>query len=210
MLHQLLDRRCRQILFKLKGFDDGAGFGEDIALDEAFVAVHGVPFATDRHFHYCVELLGTLERMWDFFNPVLLRKLLITLLRFVDLHARQLGVLTLLLELGNLIVPYFLASFDFELVFAVVNTLTGPLAPALFDVDLLDLLAEMLLNFGIFFFFEFFDCVVILRHKEVFEHVIIFFDQLLRLGFEALQVGVSVEDDTEWLLAVFGCRLLQA
>ena len=148
-------------------------------MDEAFVAVHGVPFATDWHFHYCVELFGTLEGMWDFFDPVLLRKLLITLLRFVDLHARQLGVLTLLFEFGNLIVPYFLASFYFELVFAVVYAFAGPLTPALFDFNFLYLLTEMLLNFGIFFFLELFKCVVILRHKEVFEHVIIFLNQLL-------------------------------
>jgi hypothetical protein len=165
MLDQLFDRLQWQVLFVFEGFDDGASLGEDIVLNESLVRVLRVPLLANRHFHYGVELLLVLVWVWKLFHPVLLRELLVTFLRLVDLHATQLSILPLLFDLVDLastcLFSFLLSSF----VLAGVDAFSGPFVPPATDLDLLNLGTDLVLNVSLLFLFKFLYGVLLLGHK---------------------------------------------
>ena len=102
MLNQLFDRLQRDILLKAQWFDDLTSFDKDIALDHSLVGLLGIPLFTNRHTHQCIELLGAIVLIGKVLDPVLLCKLLVTLLSLIDLNTSKLGILALLFNLFDL------------------------------------------------------------------------------------------------------------
>ena len=139
VLHQLLDGLCRQVALELERLNDGSCFRDDVALDKSLVRVRGVPLFADGHVHHSVKLLGILEGMRHLFDPVLFGELLIALFSLVDLHTLHPRVLSFFLKLLDLAAAHFLGALLSLLVSAVVNSGSGPFAPALLYINLLHL-----------------------------------------------------------------------
>ena len=87
VLHKFFNRLERYLLLEPERLDYFTCLCQHISLNHALIRVLGVPFLSYGHAHKCIELLSTAELVRQVLHPVLLRKLLVTLLCLIDLHS---------------------------------------------------------------------------------------------------------------------------
>lgn len=88
----------------------------------------------------------------------------------------------------------------------IVNALTCPLAPALLDVDLINLALKVVLNFTFFLHFKIVSCLVSISHEQRADYFFLVRSRLSRLN----KLGCLSVEVSQVILAERNCGLFQA
>ena len=153
------------VFLELEWLDDLSGLGKHVRLNQPLVALTRGPLSADGHIHHTLERLYTVVLVRQVFQPVLVGKLLVSVLGVQD-DAPHFIVHSFLFQFLNAGLLQFSLFSNLRLVLAFFDANTGPVIPASLDLCNLDFCSQFILYFGGLLLFELLNHFIIIFSDE--------------------------------------------
>ena len=153
------------IFLELEWLNDLSGLRKHFRLNQPLVALARGPLFADWYIHHTLERLYTLVLVRQILQPVLVGKLLVSILGVQD-DASHFVVHSFLFQFLNAIFLELSLLINLRLILTFLDASTSPVIPASLDLCNLDLCSQLILNFIVLLLLELLNHFIVILSDE--------------------------------------------